>query len=201
MKPGDVASSYDQLAAFWASDRFPADNGISIHRRAVAFVKEKAAALDVGCGSSGRLIEFLRSEGFSPEGLDLSSGMLELARQHHPDVQFHQADICEWQPPQTYSFVSAWDSIWHVPLDVHEAVLSKIFDMLTPGGVAVFSMGGLDAPSETTNALMGPPVYHSTPGIPRMLSRVAASGCVIRHLEYDQYPELHVAVICQKAAS
>lgn len=201
MKPADVASSYDQLAAFWASDRFPADNGISLHRRAIAFVKDRGAALDIGCGSSGRMIEFLRSEGFSSEGLDLSSGMLGLARQRHPDVLFHHADICEWQPARTYSFVSAWDSIWHVPLDAHEAVLTKIFDMLAPGGVTVFSMGGLDTPSETINVLMGPPMYHSTPGIMRMLSWVAASGCFIRHLEYDQYPELHVAVICQKVPS
>lgn len=41
-------------------------------------------------------------------------------------------------------------------------------------------------------------MYHATLGIPKTLQVLADSGCVCRHLEYDQYPELHVYVIAQK---
>ncbi len=29
---------------------------------------------------------------------------------------------------------------------------------------------------------------------------LAEAGCICRHLEYDQYPELHLYIIAQKAA-
>lgn len=111
MEPQDVARSYDLIADRWRSDRFAQDNGISQHEKAIAFAKLRGPALDVGCGGSGRLVDMLLSHGFSPEGLDISSKMLEHARSHHPHVPFHQADICRWKFPHSYDFISAWDSI------------------------------------------------------------------------------------------
>lgn len=127
--------------------------------------------------------------------------MLELAQRRHPEVTFHRADVCRWQPPAPYDFISAWDSIWHVPLDRQEPVLRKLLAALAPGGVCIFTIGGLDAPDETQNAAMGVPMYHAALGIPRTLEMVAGSGCVCRHLEYDQYPERHVYLIVQKRTS
>ncbi|MFU8817539.1 MAG: class I SAM-dependent methyltransferase [Pseudomonadales bacterium] len=198
MDPQDVAKSYDQIAHHWDSNRFPRDNGIAQHERAVAFTDLRGPALDVGCGSSGRLIDLLLEHGFSAEGLDISGKMVELARRRHPELIFHHADICEWQFPRSYDFVSAWDSIWHVPLQAQESVLLKIFHALSPGGVAIFSLGGTQDPSETTNSHMGPPMYHSTIGIPRILELIAEAGSICRHLEYDQHPELHAYIICQQ---
>lgn len=70
MTPSEIAKSYDQLAEQWNSDEFPRDNGIEQHKRAIAFLKEKRRALDIGCGSSGRIIDLLISRGFDVEGLD-----------------------------------------------------------------------------------------------------------------------------------
>lgn len=198
MSPEEVAASYDQIARHWDSDRFDRTNGIAAHRRAIGFTDLRGLALDIGCGSSGRVIDLLLAHGFVPEGLDLSSGMLALARRRHPDVVLHHADICKWEFPGTYDFVSAWDSIWHVPLREQEQVLAKILRGLSPGGVALFTLGGTAESSEHTNSYMGPPMYHATLGIPRTLELIAAAGTLCRHLEYDQYPESHVFVICQR---
>jgi SAM-dependent methyltransferase len=200
MTPGEIARSYDQLAEQWASDTFPRSNGIAQHERAIAFVSGKRHALDVGCGSSGRIIDLLSRHGFHAEGLDLSSRMIELARKRHPEVTFHHADICEWHLPRRYDFISAWDSIWHVPLAAQEPVLRKLLAGLAPGGVCIFTTGGLDAPGEKSDSAMGPPMYYSVLGIPRTLEVLAESGCVCRHLQYDQWPESHVYVIAQKRA-
>jgi 2-polyprenyl-3-methyl-5-hydroxy-6-metoxy-1,4-benzoquinol methylase len=198
MKPSEIASSYDQLAEQWQSDRFARHDGIAQHERALAFLKRKRHALDVGCGSSGRFIDLLSSHGFAVEGLDVSRRMIELARQRHPGVTFHHADICEWNLPRQYDFISAWDSIWHVPLAQQEAVLEKLLQGLTPGGVCIFTTGGLDAPGEKTDSAMGPRMYYSVLGIPKTLKALAQAGCACRHLEYDQYPELHVYLIAQR---
>jgi len=198
VNPKDVAKSYDQLAQFWGSAQFPRDNGTEQHKRAIAFSRERGLALDVGCGSSGRLIDLLLDERFTPEGLDVSQEMIELARRRHPHLTFYHEDVCEWVVPHAYDFITAWDSIWHVPLDAQESVLLKLVKSLNPGGVIIFSMGGTDVAAETVNSFMGPKMYHSTIGIPRALEIIASAGVICRHLEYDQYPELHVYVIGQR---
>jgi trans-aconitate methyltransferase len=199
MTPAEIAQSYDQLADQWNSDAFPRENGINQHERAVAFVKNRRCALDVGCGSSGRIIDLLQSHGFEVEGLDISHRMIELAKRRQPAVTFHHADICEWDVPKKYDLISAWDSIWHVPLSQQERVLKKLLTGLSSGGICIFTMGGLDAPSEKVDSAMGPQMYYSVLGIPDTLRLLSDAGCVCRHLEYDQYPELHVYVVAQKA--
>jgi SAM-dependent methyltransferase len=124
--------------------------------------------------------------------------MIELAKKRHPDVTLHHADICEWNFPKKYDLISAWDSIWHLPLAAHEPVLNRILQGLTPGGVCIFTAGGLDAPAEKVDPAMGPPMYYSALGIPKTLKLLAEADCICRHLEYDQYPELHVYMIAQR---
>ncbi len=184
MTPREIAKSYDQLAEQWNSDEFPRDNGIEQHKRAIAFLKERRHALDIGCGSSGRIIDLLINDG--------------LAKQRHPNVTFHHADICEWEFPRKYDFISAWDSIWHLPLAQQEPVLKKILHGLTSDGICIFTTGGLDAPSEKVDSAMGPQMYYSVLGIPNLLKLISESGGICRHLEYDQYPELHLYVIAQR---
>lgn len=198
MNPLDVAASYDRLAARWDGDDFPRENGIAQHERALAFTTGPGPALDAGCGSSGRFIDLLLERGFTPEGVDLSAEMLARARRRHPDLAFHQADLCTWAPPRRYAFISGWDSVWHAPLAAQESVLGRLLDALAPGGVFIFTFGGTDEPGEITDAHMGPPMYHATLGVPRTLELIAAHGAICRHLEYDQHPELHTVAICQR---
>jgi 2-polyprenyl-3-methyl-5-hydroxy-6-metoxy-1,4-benzoquinol methylase len=198
MNPQETAKSYDELASHWNSGKFDRSNGIEQHRRALRFVENKAKAIDIGCGSSGRIIELLIGEGFEVEGLDISSRMIEYARGRHPEQQFHLADICEWEFPGKYDFISAWDSIWHAPLDRHEAILRKLCAGLRKKGVLIFTSGGLDGPGDVSNPFLGKPLYHAALGIPNLLRIIEDSGCVCRHLEYDQYPELHIYLIIQK---
>jgi len=195
MTPEQVAASYVQIA-----DQFLdlSTYGFAQIERAVAFVKHKGWALDVGCGT-GRMIGLLSKHGFRTDAIDLSTAMLALARERHPEAQLFHADICRWEPSRSYDLIVAWDSVWHVPLAQQEAVLTKLCRGLSPGGVIVFTTGGTDAPSETQNSCMGPPMYHATLGIPRTLQVLVEAGGVCRHFEYDQPPELHVYIVAQKA--
>jgi 2-polyprenyl-3-methyl-5-hydroxy-6-metoxy-1,4-benzoquinol methylase len=199
MLPTQVAESYDRIAQTWADPAFNRSNGIDQHKRAIEFVSRRGAALDVGCGCSGRLIDLLRTHGFAPEGLDLSCEMLRLARKADPQVTLHHADICEWTVPKHYDFISAWDSIWHVPLTKQPSVLLKLCGALTPGGVIVFTAGGVEAPSEIFDAHMGVPMYHASLGVPKICALLVEGGCALRHFEYDQYPQPHTYFIAQRA--
>jgi len=198
MNPVDIANSYDQIAERWLGANL-SENGITQHERALAFLENKRYALDIGCGCSGRVIDLLLRHAFQVEGIDVSERMIELAKQRHPEVTLWHADICEWRLPRQYDCISAWDSVWHVPLVSQELVLRKMMEGLAPGGVCIFTTPGLGAPSEKVDSAMGPQMYYSGLGIPRTLELVAETECICRHLEYDQYPELHLYLIVQRA--
>ncbi|HJV88171.1 MAG TPA: class I SAM-dependent methyltransferase [Noviherbaspirillum sp.] len=203
MQHSAIASAYDTLAPIWQDGHFNESDGINQHKRALGFLgphSTPGAALNVGCGCSTRFNALLRDCGLEIEGVDISDRMVTLAREADPAVQVHRADICTWQPHRTYRFITAWDSIWHVQLAEQRALMLKLMGLLEPGGVLLFSAGGLDRPSEHTDSAMGPTVYYSTLGIPGLLQVIQEAGCALRHLEFDQWPQSHLAVIAQRGA-
>lgn len=198
MNPKDIGQAYDEITHLWERENFDRSNGVTQHERAISFVKSRGNALDVGCGCTGRFIDLLLGEGFSPEGIDISSEMVRLAKNKHPKIKFYKKNICEWELPKKYDFITAWDSIWHIPLEQQESVLEKLLSALNSGGVCIFSGGGADEPGDHRDDYMGPEVYYSTLGISGFLKVISDLGCTCRHLEYDQYPELHTYFIVQK---
>lgn len=198
MTPEQIGQAYDGIARLWMSDDFDRNNGLQQHNRALAFTGSRGAALDVGCGCSGRFIDWLLAAGFAPAGVDVSAEMVRLAQQRHPQLRFHHQDICRWALPAKYDFITAWDSIWHIPLSEQEAVLTKLVAGLNPGGVLIFSCGGLDAAGEHKDDFMGPEVWYSSLGTAGFLELFGRLACRVRHFEFDQHPELHAYFIIQK---
>src|SRR5260221_6020584 len=197
MDPEETGRSYDKLAHSW--QELPHKlYGVPQFERAIQFTKNRDAALDIGCGSQGRMMDLLIRHGFQPEGVDVSAEMVSLARQRHPTIPFHHADICTWNLPRKYDFIAAWDSTWHLPLQEQEPVMQKICEGLTQNGVFIFTTGGVDEPGEKSDSCMGPPMYCSVLGIPKTLELLTRFGCVCRHLEYDQHPEQHLYIVAQK---
>jgi SAM-dependent methyltransferase len=200
MDPEVLGREYDKKASHW-QEPFLQTNGLAQFEKAIRFTKNRGPALDIGCGSSGRFIDLLRKHGFVPEGLDVSREMIVLAERRHPEIQLYQADISKWDFPKKYDFISAWDSIWHLPLQLQEPVLQKICDGLTDDGIIIFTTGGLDDPHEKSDSSMGIDVSYSVLGIRKTLELLDRFGCVCRHLEYDQYPEKHLYIIAQKRST
>jgi SAM-dependent methyltransferase len=199
MKPEDIGQAYNQITHLWESNDFNRSNGIIEHERAIAFVKNRGNALDVGCGCTGRFIDLLLNNGFYPEGVDISENMIELAKKRHREINFYLQDIGSWNASKKYDFITAWDSIWHIPLNQQENVLTKLVSSLNTNGVFIFSFGGTDEQGDHKDNFMGPEVYYSTLGINGFLKLLISLGCFCRHLEYSQYPELHTYLIVQKA--
>jgi SAM-dependent methyltransferase len=195
-----TAAAYDQLAERWLDGTFDAANGLRQHERALAFLEPDAGGwvLNAGCGCNTRFNPLLRRHGLRIEGVDLSARMLALARAADPAVVLHQADIRDWPLPRSYRFVTAWDSIWHVRLEDQRALMLKLMRALEPGGIFLFTAGGLDEAGEHVDAAMGPEVYYGTLGIPGLLAVVEEAGCNLRHLEFDQQPEKHLVVMAQR---
>ena len=102
--------------------------------------------------------------------------MIALARQRHPQIHFYEADISKWIFPKKYDFISAWDSAWHLPLELQEPVLQKICEGLTDHGIFIFTTGGLDDPHEKSDSSMGIEVSFGVLGIPKTLELLTGSA-------------------------
>ena len=198
MNPNITAAAYDQIAQWWQINHQDSAYGIAQLKRAIEFTSKRHAAIDIGCGSSGRFINILSQHGFLVEGLDISIEMINLAKQLHPEIAFYQEDICCWIPPKLYSFISAWDSTFHLPLNMQESVTKKLCDALEPDGVLLFTCGGGHTTGEISGSFQGQNFDYSTLGVDTFLRILSEYHCTCRHLEYDQYPENHVYIIAQK---
>jgi SAM-dependent methyltransferase len=213
MTPVETGLAYDQITQRWTRPEFNRNNGIAQHKVALSFLdvfpsehdSPRATsnlpplALDVGCGCTGRFIDLLHDNEFVVEGIDISSEMLTLVRERHPNNTFYFGDICTFNLPHQYRFISAWDCLWHVPLHSQAALITKLCHALQPGGVLIFSCGGVDEPGEHTNTIMGPEVYYASLGINGYVRHIIEADCFIRHIEYGQLPEFHTYFVVQKA--
>lgn len=195
-----VASAYDALAERWLDGQFDQSIGLRQHRQALGLLADGAGgwALHAGCGCNTRFNALLRDRGLRIEGIDISARMIALAREADPGVLLHQADLCDWKPKRSYRFISAWDSLWHVGLHEQRPLMLKLMGALAPGGVFLFTAGGLDAEDAHVDATMGPALPYSTLGIPGLRKVIEDGGCVCRQLDFDQSRHKHLCVIVQR---
>lgn len=90
MRPEETGSHYHRIALWWQKQHLYSTYGVAQLDQAIKYTENKSTALDIGCGSSGRFIDILIKNGFTPTGVDISAEMISLARQRHPDVPFTQ---------------------------------------------------------------------------------------------------------------
>ncbi|CAN5246536.1 hypothetical protein BH23BAC1_BH23BAC1_13370 [soil metagenome] len=115
--------------------------GCSQVERAIKYCKFKKSALDVGCRSGGRIIYLLLQQGFEVTGVDISKEMLVIAQKTHPEVNFYHEDICSFRSGKKYDLIVAWDSLFHLPVQKHQAVLKNLCSMLNHHGILLFTFG------------------------------------------------------------
>jgi len=201
--PEDIGRQYDDIAPWWNDYHKNSDYGVAALERALNLAtgtinSDKARALDVGCGSGGRLLTRLEGHGFHVTGLDASKNMIKLAQDNHPKSEFIHGDIRHWQGELSYDFILAWDSLFHLPLKQHQPVLSKLCRRLSPGGIIIYTLG--DDRGEHTDKWRGQEFYYSSIGVQENIEILHHEGLSIFHLERDQYPDRHVYMIAQKIA-
>ena len=127
-------ASYDIVAASYARllpdahDGRPLDAAIM---RAFAELAEGRVG-DLGCGT-GRITRHLHELGLDAFGVDLSDGMLDQARQHHPHLDFRQGDITELDlEDESLGGAVVWYSTVHMPAE--EVPWREFHRVLKPGG-------------------------------------------------------------------
>lgn len=90
--------------------------------------------LDAGCGA-GRMSRYLTGRGCQVDGVDLSPGMIAMARRDHPDLPFSVASLTSLPfPDDTFAGVMLWYSIIHTPPAGQARIFAEAARVLRPGG-------------------------------------------------------------------
>ncbi len=102
---------------------------------------EPKTCLDLACGT-GILCRILWENGFSVRGMDLSEGMIRIARESCPEIPFDVADMTLYRPEARFSLVTCTgDALNHIPeLSELKKIFRNVFDCLNPGGWFVFDI-------------------------------------------------------------
>lgn len=99
------------------------------------------SCMDLACGT-GILCRLLQAHGIEASGMDFSAGMIELARQNAPGLQFEQADMIRYRPDRIYDLVTCTgDALNHIPaLEDLEQIFQNVYAYTAPGGHFVFDL-------------------------------------------------------------
>ena len=133
-----VAESYTRLLPD-ASFEAPTDHGMI--EAFVTHVTEGTArsVVDAGCGT-GRMTGLLASQGVDVSGIDVSAGMISVARRTYPELSFGVAELADLPYADgQLGGVFAWYSIIHTPPEDLPRVFAEFFRVLAPGGHAMLS--------------------------------------------------------------
>ena len=133
----DVAAQ-DYAAAFGDDlDQLPLDRAML--EEAAALARPSAPALDLGCGP-GTVASYLRVAGLLVAGLDLSQGMLAVARERDLGVPVVQGDM-RTLPFRSGSFalVVSYYALQHLPRGELRSGLDEVGRVLVPDGLLLLA--------------------------------------------------------------
>ncbi|MBK1785483.1 class I SAM-dependent methyltransferase [Prauserella cavernicola] len=101
---------------------------------------------DLGCGP-GHLTAHLNELGQNTFGIDLSSEMIALARQAHPELRFDEGSMAALDLPDgALGGILAFYSVIHTPPRQLPAVFTEFHRVLAPGGYLLLGFFAGDDP-------------------------------------------------------
>lgn len=153
----DTRASYDTTAASYADVVRDILGGRQPHLSAALglFADRVLAAgggpvADIGCGP-GHVTAHLHDLGVDAFGIDLSPGMIEVARSDHPGLRFEVGSMTDLDlPAASVAGLIAWWSLIHIPDDAISGVLGQFHRVLRPGGPLQVGFHVGDRPRATT---------------------------------------------------
>ncbi|MGA5004955.1 class I SAM-dependent DNA methyltransferase [Streptomyces koyangensis] len=149
--PGLVVDRTGQAEAFDAigkryDEAFPHKEGqIAAVQRLLAELPAQARVLDVGCGTGLPTSGQLADAGHRVTGVDLSAGMLELARANVPGAEFLHRDLASLRAEGPgglgrFDGVTCFFTLLMLPREEIPHALRLLRSLLVPGGHLALSM-------------------------------------------------------------
>lgn len=129
----EIAEYFDSVASYWDDDYAEAKPARYI-TSAVSLPHGGACVLDVGCGSGSMFLPLLECGACEIEGLDISRGMADAAREKFlfdPRIHVERGDFLDYTRAG-FDVITAFNSYQHFPLP--RRFLQRAKELLRPGG-------------------------------------------------------------------
>lgn len=132
-KKKGVIADYDDIAKEYAEEFF---YDISDNKYIDFFLQslDGIKILDAGCGN-GKDCKYISEKGFEVNGIDLSVGMLAIAKKRVPNGKFEVMDIADiTYPENSYDGIISNCSLFHIPSEELPKTLESFAGVLKPNG-------------------------------------------------------------------
>ena len=142
-----VEKGYDEIAKRYHEWRQKFDNSEQFNEFSKCLPK-KAKVLDLGCGAGIPVAKFLIEKGYDVTGVDISLGMIKLAKKNVPKAKFIKISMTEMDFKENYfDGLIAVYSIIHVPKEKQKDLFLEIKKILKPEGITLISLGNKNGES------------------------------------------------------
>ncbi|WP_069815829.1 class I SAM-dependent DNA methyltransferase [Streptomyces sp. TP-A0874] len=206
------AEAFDAIGPRY-SEAFPHKEGqLAAGRWLLEALPPDSRILDVGCGTGLPTARQLSDAGHRVVGVDLSAGMVELARDNVPKAEFHQRDMAGLSAggPRAlglFDAATAFFSLVMLPRREIPEALRTIHGLLRPDGLLALSMVEADV-DDCPVPFLGHTIRVSGYLRDELRQVVEASGFEItgEHLESyapastDVPPEIQLFLHCRRRA-
>lgn len=136
----ETRASYDTVAASYADqmrnllDETPYERAVLAQFADLVRISGGGPVADVGCGP-GRITAHLSELGVDAFGIDLSPGMIEVARRDHPGLRFELGSMTDLDLADgSMAGLVAWYSLIHIPDSEIRSVFAHFKRVVRPGG-------------------------------------------------------------------
>lgn len=201
---GEIRASYDTVASSYADLLRYRLDGQPYLRAALAVFAELVRAggggpvVDVGCGP-GQVTALLGELGMDVSGVDLSPGMVDIARREHPGIRFEVGSMTDLGIADgSLGGLLAFWSLIHIPDDEVPAVLTGFRCALRPGAPLLLGFHAGEGSTHKTEGYGGHPmnvhVHRRTPA--RISSWLRDAGFTVEaELLLDPYTPRPGAIV------
>ncbi|MFD5468570.1 class I SAM-dependent methyltransferase [Kitasatospora sp. NPDC127059] len=162
-----VRASYDTVAADYLRLVVPPEGMDPVSRAMLAafaeLVRESGGGevADLGCGP-GRVTAYLAGLGLSAHGVDVSGGMIALARRAYPRLRFTVGSMAALDAADgSLGGILAWYSVHHTPPAQLPGLFAEFARVLAPGGHLLLGGHVGDGERRPTTAYGHPVSYAS----------------------------------------
>lgn len=133
-RPEHNAAVFGKIAQKYADEYFDDDADFPYIARFLNDVKPSGKILDLACGP-GMLTKHLIDKGLQAEGIDLSTDMIEIARQKVPQAKFQVMDMRQLDfPDEAFDGLLVTYGLIYIPSPQLPATLKELNRVLKPGG-------------------------------------------------------------------
>ena len=101
------------------------------------YIKKGASVLDIGCGPGLFLMDF--GNDYDLTGIDLSDGMLKLARQNIPSAIFYEGDFLTRSFEKRFSLIYFIGVLQYFSINDLDRLFGKVHDLLEEDGIVFIS--------------------------------------------------------------